>query len=455
MALNTNINGLHLMEDLEIINLMKVIYMSESNSPGPIHLNIPFEKPLNISKSEKRKTFDLFQKLYIDKIQGFNKEEKIYKNHEDSINKSNTINFYNEGIIIVGPYQGLEGDLIRFNEALEKLQHFTGWPIFADPVSGVDSNLRGLVTNWELIISNKEFLFSCNLLLRLGPMSSSNALEDFLRNFQGKQILIKESNSRKLDPTKKATEYDYGLYQFVKNNFSKKNDKFLKKKPLSPLALVLMDEGNRIKKIISDQLSKSSKNTEILLANSIPKFWPKNYPIMLSASSPIRDWLSFSENGSLTRRCFSFRGASGIDGTLSMALGIAQVSNPLLLVTGDLAFLHDINGWLIENARDLKLTILLIDNGGGNIFERLYKNNLEKEEMKKLFTTPKQVNWEELAGAYNIPFKSVENFKKIKEAFDWSLSMQKSVIIKVSIDVAYEIKERKIIFNKILKRKSI
>ena len=65
---------------------------------------------------------------------------------------------------------------------------------------------------------------------------------------------------------------------------------------------------------------------------------------MLSASSPIRDWLTFSENATLTRECFSFRGASGIDGTLSLALGIARITKPVLLVTGDLALIHDING---------------------------------------------------------------------------------------------------------------
>jgi len=174
---------------------------------------------------------------------------------------------------------------------------------------------------------------------------------------------------------------------------------------------------------------------------------------MLSASSPIRDWLTFSENRTLTRKCFSFRGASGIDGTLSIALGIARITKPLLLVTGDLAFIHDINGFLIENAIDLNLTILLINNNGGNIFNNLYKNNLEEQELKKLFLMPKSLKWENLAKAYQVPYKNVLDFKKLREAFEWSLSMQKSVIIKVDINVENEIKERKLILKKILENK--
>ena len=186
------------------------------------------------------------------------------------------------------------------------------------------------------------------------------------------------------------------------------------------------------------------------LANFVPKIWPENYPIMLSASSPIRDWLTFSENGTLTRKCFSFRGASGIDGTLSLALGIARITKPVLLVTGDLALIHDINGFLIENAIELNLTILLINNNGGNIFNNLYKNNLEEVELKKLFIMPKTINWENLAKGYQVPIKNVSDFNKLREAFEWSLSMQKSVIIKVDINVENEMKGRNLILKKIL-----
>ena len=138
------------------------------------------------------------------------------------------------------------------------------------------------------------------------------------------------------------------------------------------------------------------------------------------------------------------------DGTLSLALGIARITKPLLLVTGDLALIHDINGFLIENAIDLNLTILLINNNGGNIFKNLYKNNLDEKELKKLFLMPKSINWANIANGYQVLYKNVSDFNKLKDAFDWSLSMQKSVIIKVDINVENEMKERNLIFKKIL-----
>ena len=109
----------------------------------------------------------------------------------------------NPGIIIVGPYQGSYKDLGTFNSALEKIQAITGWPVFVDPVSGVSSKLRGLVENWELILKKDKKIIQCDQILRLGPLSSSNDLEDFLFNFEGLQILVKENNVRKLFAIKK------------------------------------------------------------------------------------------------------------------------------------------------------------------------------------------------------------------------------------------------------------
>ena len=170
---------------------------------------------------------------------------------------------------------------------------------------------------------------------------------------------------------------------------------------------------------------------------------------MLSASSPIRDWLTFSGVNALSRRCFSFRGASGIDGTLSMALGISRILHPLLLVTGDLSFLHDTNGWLIENSEKVNLTILLIDNNGGNIFNRLYEEYFKEDEIKRLFVMPKSVDFKKLAEANKVIFKDVSNFTELKELLEWSLLKSKIVILRLKVNHSSEIDERKNLLNKI------
>ena len=63
---------------------------------------------------------------------------------------------------------------------------------------------------------------------------------------------------------------------------------------------------------------------------------------------------------------------------------------------------------------------------------------------------PKEINWPKLADGYQVKFKSVANFKKLREAFDWSISIQKSVIIKVDVDPENEICEKNALLEKII-----
>ena len=447
--LNTNLNGIHETTDNEIFNIVKKIEQQSLTFPGPIHLNIPFDKPLDISFTNKKKVLEFFKRIYLNKNYKFLKDESKYDANK-FLNSFKNLNLDKPGIILAGPFQGSINNLSSFNKSLEKIQEITGWPVFADPASGVYSNLRGLVENWELVLRKNKNFINCYQLLRLGPMSSSTELENFLTNFDGLQILIKEKNFRKLDPIKKSFEYDLGLTKFVDQFLGELSIGERNKKSLTPLALDLIKEGLQIKQNLKKELASDDEITEYKIANFVPKIWPSEFPIMLSASSPVRDWLTFSQNRTLTRNCFSFRGASGIDGTLSLALGISRIKNPLLLVTGDLAFVHDINGWLIENSTDLNLTILLINNNGGNIFNRIYKKNLKEDDLKKLFLMPKEINWAKLAEGYQVKFKTVSNFKKLREAFEWSISIQKSVIIKVDIDPENEIIERNALLEKII-----
>ena len=447
LSLSTNLNGLHQTSYSEIKNLTSLIFKENLLKPGPIHLNVPFEKPLIISKKNKKEVLEEFDKEYVNKNISFD----INKIKDESCNALDKIieqiKLARSGLIIVGPYRGSTNDILEFNKSLEIFQKLTGWPVFADPVSGINSSLRGLVDHWEIIISKNKLSASFDQLLRIGPMSSSNVLEEFLLAFNGPQFLIKEKDSRDLDPIKKAKEYQFGLNKFVKQLLDKKGINKISNKTLIPITKELIDKGKRIKKQIKKHILMNDKITELSIANLVPEIWPKNKPIMISASSPIRDWLTFSGKELFSRRCFSFRGASGIDGTLSIALGIALIKDPLLLVTGDLSFLHDINGWFHQNARYINLKILLIDNHGGNIFNRLYKNNLTKLEIENLFLMKSFVNWKKLAEAHEIPYVNILSLDKLKEAFDWSLSIQKSVIMRVEINTDYEFKQRENIYK--------
>jgi 2-succinyl-5-enolpyruvyl-6-hydroxy-3-cyclohexene-1-carboxylate synthase len=151
---------------------------------------------------------------------------------------------------------------------------------------------------------------------------------------------------------------------------------------------------------------------------------PAGLPLLLANSSPVRDWASFADPRAPARPLFGFRGASGIDGTLSIASGLAEALGQAVLLCGDLALQHDANGWLWRSQLRGRLTVLLIDNGGGGIFEQLPIRCPDGEplDFERLFAMPQAVDPLALAAACGVPGRRVERPEELAEALAWALA---------------------------------
>jgi 2-succinyl-5-enolpyruvyl-6-hydroxy-3-cyclohexene-1-carboxylate synthase len=107
------------------------------------------------------------------------------------------------------------------------------------------------------------------------------------------------------------------------------------------------------------------------------------------------------------------RGANGIDGTLSTALGIAHNYKNTVLLTGDLALLHDTNGFLIREKFQGHLTIVLINNNGGGIFEMLPIAEFNPP-FEEFFATPQNIDFAQLAKIYQLEYHLIKNWGEFK-----------------------------------------
>ena len=128
-VLSTNLKGLHETEENEILNLVRISEKQISTFPGPIHLNVPIDKPLGISSFNKKNVLDVFERIYLKKKYIF-QEVEIKSDKNKFFEISENLNLDESGIILVGPYQGSINDLTSFNKSLERLQEITGWPVF-------------------------------------------------------------------------------------------------------------------------------------------------------------------------------------------------------------------------------------------------------------------------------------------------------------------------------------
>jgi 2-succinyl-5-enolpyruvyl-6-hydroxy-3-cyclohexene-1-carboxylate synthase len=132
---------------------------------------------------------------------------------------------------------------------------------------------------------------------------------------------------------------------------------------------------------------------------------------------PVRDCEYFWEAGRGQRIYFN-RGANGIDGTLSTALGVAHATHrPTVLYTGDLALLHDQNGFLAarELPKGASLTIVLINNNGSGIFEHLPISQFNPP-FERFFATPQNVDFEKLAALYGLDYRRPATWPEFSKA---------------------------------------
>ena len=149
----------------------------------------------------------------------------------------------------------------------------------------------------------------------------------------------------------------------------------------------------------------------------IARFLCENLPesetaIFIANGMPVRDMNAYCPAGA---RFWAFhnRGANGIDGTLSTALGVAHgCMEQTILYTGDLSLLHDTNGFLIAPHFCGNLCIVLQNNGGGNIFRHLPVAR-ENPHFEKLWLTPQRADFEQIAAAYGVDYACAETLGEL------------------------------------------
>jgi len=144
----------------------------------------------------------------------------------------------------------------------------------------------------------------------------------------------------------------------------------------------------------------------------LAKHLPARTPLFIANSMPVRDAEYFWPATTREHRIHFNRGANGVDGTLSTALGVAHGNErPAVLLTGDLALLHDTNGFLQSSRLRGSLTIVLINNNGGGIFESLPVAKFDPP-FEKYFATPQNIDFAKLCATYGVEHTRIESWSQ-------------------------------------------
>ena len=145
---------------------------------------------------------------------------------------------------------------------------------------------------------------------------------------------------------------------------------------------------------------------------------PDGGALFVSSSMPVRDLDAFAAGDTRAVRVLGNRGANGIDGIVSTALGSAAAlreegRGPLVLVTGDMAFYHDMNGLLAGRLHGLDATIVVLNNDGGGIFSFL-PQAAHREHFELLFGTPHGLEFAPAAAMYGARYTRADSWDALR-----------------------------------------
>jgi 2-succinyl-5-enolpyruvyl-6-hydroxy-3-cyclohexene-1-carboxylate synthase len=163
---------------------------------------------------------------------------------------------------------------------------------------------------------------------------------------------------------------------------------------------------------------------------------PAEATLVVASSMPVRDVETFFPARPDPFRVLSNRGANGIDGTVSTAFGVAAASDgPTVLLIGDVALAHDVGGLLAASRTRTKLTIVLIDNDGGGIFDFLPVAG-EGREFVDHVATPHGLDFAHAAALYGCAWERAADVDGFRDALRRALAAERTTIVCVRTDRA-------------------
>jgi 2-succinyl-5-enolpyruvyl-6-hydroxy-3-cyclohexene-1-carboxylate synthase len=362
------------------------------------------------------------------------------------------------GVLVAGRHERAgQASIGQLGAAAAEFCEATGWPLLADPLSGARRG-DAAIAHYDALLRDAAFAGKLNpdLILRVGDLPVSKPLRTWLAGLKDvPQVALDPegawqdpaavlSDSLALEPSAALT----GLTMLVSpttettttGTSATRTEIRPRLSPADPDWLAgwrAADE--RAAEAILGVLG-SAELSEPGIAVELGVLLPQTATLFVASSMPVREIETFWPVRPDPPRVLCNRGANGIDGTVSSAFGAAaDADGPVVLLIGDVALAHDIGGLLAAKRLDLKLTIVLVDNGGGGIFDFLPVSRTPMAAAYDIYArhiaTPTTLDFGKAAALYGLAHERVETIPAFRAALERALSPQVgSAIVQVQTD---------------------
>ncbi|MGL5836358.1 MAG: 2-succinyl-5-enolpyruvyl-6-hydroxy-3-cyclohexene-1-carboxylic-acid synthase [Waterburya sp.] len=373
-------------------------------TPGVVHLNLPFREPLapiqqDLSSAiETEFPRDFFARItsYSPNSLGSNSSSLPWNSWESK-----------SGIIIAGLAQPQDPE--TYCQAIAFLAQKLSFPVLAEALSPLRNYAQlnpYLISTYDSILrqATAQQLIP-EVVIQVGELPTSKQLRTWLQDLDVTRWVI-DAKVEDFDPLHGKTIHLQAQIEQITRDLEVENNQ------PSVYCQLWRSLEAATRDSIDQTLASLDQMYEGKTAWLISQTLPNNTPIFLANSMSVRNAEYFWQPNHKKLIPYFNRGANGIDGTLSTALGMAYQDVGVLL-TGDLAFLHDTNGLLINQKFQGHLTIILINNNGGGIFEILPIADFPLFE--EYFATPQTVDIAKLCIAYDLEYLIVDNWQQLAD----------------------------------------
>lgn len=281
-----------------------------------------------------------------------------------------------------------------------------GWPVLADPRSGCRLPAAGVVAAADALLRlDLESEWTPDVVVRAGAPWASKVLNQWLASLPvGTPQVLVDRRGRWLDPERRASRQVVADPAEFLSSIEPNVD---------PGWAARWAGAEAAAQVALDDLLRAGgelEMTEPAIAREVVAGVPDGGQLVVSSSMPVRDveWYGRPREAVAV---LANRGANGIDGVVSTAVGAALAEGrPTVALLGDLAFLHDAGGLLWSPERDLSLTMVVVDNDGGGIFSFLPQASaFSRGQFERYWGTPHGLYLPAVARAYGIDAEEVRS----------------------------------------------
>ncbi|CAG1008566.1 2-succinyl-5-enolpyruvyl-6-hydroxy-3-cyclohexene-1-carboxylate synthase [Myxococcaceae bacterium] len=411
---------------------------------GPVHLNLPFreplEPPLESASLPQRPSSRAIEAVIAPTrhAEGASAEavDRMARRFSDA----------ERGVIVAGP---IDRDP-ELAASVGRLARSLGWPILAEPISQLRAGeaLGDAVVTAHHDAFLRDAAFAAtkrpDLALRIGDTPTGKPLRRWLEADPETEIWLIDPDGVGHDPSRRASAILSLEPAPLCAAVASKIEAIGPRAP-SALARALGRADSIAARVIESRLDASETLLTPAAVREVAASLPDAASVFLSNSMPVRDADTFWPVRPRSLRFFANRGANGIDGIVSTALGVASAGTaPLVLVSGDLAFLHDVGGLFAARDFEGSCTIVVLNDDGGGIFSFLpIAEHGESVRFRELFRLEHGIDLAPAAALYGLGFERARTRAELHAALGKSIGARGVRIIEVPIDPAENLEQHR------------